>query len=138
MDLEYNTHDAELTAEEYLALYATIWRAPTDLELVQKAIKQTINITARKKNLLVGCARLLSDGYLFTTITEIIVDPRYVNLAIGRKLLELAEEASPSSVCFGSQTVSDELTKELGWTKGPVMIFKRKDKGFTGKVGNRD
>ena len=50
-----------------------------------------------------GCVRLLSDGYFFSTITEILVDPRYQNQGVGSKLMKLVFRESPSSLSFGIQ-----------------------------------
>ena len=50
-----------------------VWPGSYDTELMQKAISKTINITAWDNDKLVGCIRILSDGYLFGTISEILV-----------------------------------------------------------------
>jgi GNAT superfamily N-acetyltransferase len=43
-----------------------------------------MNMTAWDEDRLVGCARLLTDGYFLTTITEILVLPDYRKKGIGR------------------------------------------------------
>ncbi|WP_334259594.1 GNAT family N-acetyltransferase [Intestinimonas butyriciproducens] len=40
---------------------------------------------------LVGCLRILSDGYYFGTITELLVLPEYRRQGIGSKLLHPAQ-----------------------------------------------
>ena len=126
MAIEYNRNDPALTADEYVMLFSTLWRHPLDSMLVARALVQTINVTARDGGRLVGCARVLTDGYLFATITEIIVHRPYAGRGVGQRLLELAGAASPTSVCFGVQTVSEELMRRMGWTAGPTTYFKRK------------
>ena len=62
-----------------------------------------MNITDYDKNKLVGCLRILTDGYYFGTITELLVLPEYQKMGIGSKLLELAKEHTPTMLYFGSQ-----------------------------------
>ena len=38
---------------------------------------KTINITAYDNEVLIGCLRILTDGYYFGTITELLVLPEY-------------------------------------------------------------
>ncbi|MHB1038353.1 MAG: GNAT family N-acetyltransferase [Pirellulales bacterium] len=126
MRIQYCSDDRGLTSEEFVTLFSIIWPHILNRCLVQQALRRTINVTARDGTALVGCARVLTDGYLFGTITEILLHPRYSHLNLGKHLIELAEQASPTSLCFGSQTVSADLMAEMGWTCGPVTFFKRK------------
>ena len=48
-----------------------------DIEKTQCALSQTINITAYENEALIGCLRILTDGYYFGTITELLVLPEY-------------------------------------------------------------
>lgn len=84
----------------------------------QEALNRTLNITAWQENELVGCVRLLSDGYFFSTITEILVDPEYQNLGIGSKLMEIAFRESPSTLSFGVQAGNESFFTKLGYEKG--------------------
>ena len=47
------------------------------MDKTQLALSKTINITAYDDGTLVGCLRILSDGYYFGTITELLVLPEY-------------------------------------------------------------
>lgn len=60
-------------------------------------------MTAYDDTLLVGCLRILSDGYYFGTITELLVLPEYQKQGIGSKLLALAKDNAPTMLYFGSQ-----------------------------------
>ena len=66
-------------------------------------LKKTQNITAYDGDRLVGCLRILSDGYFFGTITELLVLPDYQNKGIGSQLLQLAKKNTPTMLYFGSQ-----------------------------------
>jgi hypothetical protein len=127
MKIEYNSNDTQLTAEEYVALFRTIWpREKLNRELVSDALKQTINITARDQGVLIGCTRILTDGYLFATITELMVNSSYSRPTIGPKLIQLAGDASPTHISFGVHAVNDEMMRAMGWTPGPTTYIRRK------------
>ena len=53
--------------------------------------------------MLVGCLRILSDGYYFGTITELLVLPEYQQQGIGGNLLQLAKDNTPAMLYFGAQ-----------------------------------
>ena len=73
------------------------------MEKTQKALSKTLNITAYDGTRLVGCLRILSDGYFFGTITELLVLPEYQRHGIGSKLLRLAKENTPTMLYFGAK-----------------------------------
>lgn len=50
-----------------------------------------------------GALRILSDGYFFGTITELLVLPGYQKRGIGSRLLALAKEHTPTMLYFGAQ-----------------------------------
>ena len=45
-----------------------------------------------------GASRILSDGYYFGTITELLVLPEFQNRGIGSQLLNLAKTHAPTLV----------------------------------------
>lgn len=47
--------------------------------------------------------RILTAGYFFGTITELLVLPEYQKQGVGSKLLELAKENTPTMLYFGAQ-----------------------------------
>ena len=72
------------------------------MERAQTALSKTLNITAYDDKVLVGCLRILTDGYFFETITELLVLPGYQKQGVGSKLLELAKENIPTMLYFGA------------------------------------
>jgi hypothetical protein len=76
MSLEFE-EDPQLSAAEFLDLVQRVWPGEYSLEHTQSALLATRNFTARDQGRLIGCVRLLSDGYFFGTIPEILVDPVY-------------------------------------------------------------
>ena len=86
MEIHFKTNDRDLSAALFLDLAQRVWPGNYDPELTQQALDRTLNITAWDSEKLVGCVRILSDGYFFGTIPEILVDPVYKGKGIGRRL----------------------------------------------------
>lgn len=99
----YIVDDKQLDATIFLPFVNKIWKDNYDLKKTQEALSKTINITAYDEDNLVGCIRILTDGYFFGTITELLVLPSYQKQGIGSKLLTLAKEHTPTMLYFGSQ-----------------------------------
>jgi ribosomal protein S18 acetylase RimI-like enzyme len=102
-------------AEDFVALAQRVW--PRDYSVVEAAaaLQRTINIGAWDERRLVGSVRVLTDGYFFATIPEILVDPAYQRRGIGRRLMELALERSPrGKVAFAAQPQSVEFFDRIG------------------------
>jgi GNAT superfamily N-acetyltransferase len=71
--------------------------------------------------------RVLSDGYFFSTVPEVMVDPEFRKHGIGRELLKRALEATPGGVLFlGAQPGNERFFELSGFRRGP-----------TGYVGRR-
>ena len=88
------------------------------MERTQTALSKTINITAYDNEKLAGCLRILTDGYYFGTITEMLVLPEYQNRGVGSTLLQLAKENTPTMLYFGSQPGSEGFYEKNGCKKG--------------------
>lgn len=101
--MEYRVNDAELTASIFIPFVNQIWQGKYDMERTQDALSKTLNITAYDDKVLIGCLRILTDGYFFGTITELLVLPEYQKRGVGSKLLELARENAPTMLYFGAQ-----------------------------------
>ena len=67
--------DKKLDASVFLSFVNRIWPGDYDIERTQNALSKTLNITAYDDEKLIGCLRILSDGYYFGTITELLVLP---------------------------------------------------------------
>lgn len=101
--MEYRIDDKMLNASVFLTFVNQVWPGDYDIEKTQNALSITQNITAYDGDRLVGCLRILSDGYFFGTITELLVLPDYQNKGIGSQLLQLAKKNTPTMLYFGSQ-----------------------------------
>lgn len=101
--MEFKIDDKGLEASAFIAFVNQVWPGNYEMEKTQKALSKTLNITAYDGTRLVGCLRILSDGYFFGTITELLVLPEYQRHGIGSKLLQLAKENTPTMLYFGAQ-----------------------------------
>jgi ribosomal protein S18 acetylase RimI-like enzyme len=111
-DLSYKE---SFTAEDFLALAQRVWPREYSVSDATAALARTINIGAWDSNRLVGSVRVLTDGYFFATVPELLVDPAYQRRGIGRRLMELALERAPrGKVAFGAQPQSVAFFDRIG------------------------
>jgi ribosomal protein S18 acetylase RimI-like enzyme len=90
--IHFRVDDRALSTATFLNLVNPVWPGNYDSERTEQALLRTLNITAWAEDKLVGTVRVLSDGYFFGTIPEILVDPAYQRRGIGRRLMDLAWE----------------------------------------------
>ena len=115
--MEYKVNDTKLAASVFLPFVNQIWQGDYDIERTQIALSKTLNITAYDNEMLVGCLRILTDGYFFGTITELLVLPEYQRQGVGSKLLELAKENTPTMLYFGAQPGVEGFYEKNGCQK---------------------
>lgn len=115
--MEYKVDDKELNAAAFLSFVNQVWQGDYDMERTKEALSKTLNITAYENKVLVGCLRILSDGYYFGTITELLVLPEYQKQGVGSKLLQLAKDNTPTMLYFGSQPEAEKFYEKNGCQK---------------------
>ena len=71
--MDYKVDDKDLDVSMFISFVNQVWQGDYELEQTRKALSKTLNITAYDNKKLVGCLRILSDGYYFGTITELLV-----------------------------------------------------------------
>ena len=81
-------------------------------------MEKTLNITAYEGGRLAGCLRILTDGYYFGTITELLVLPERQRQGVGSRLLELARDHAPTLLYFGAQPGAEGFYEKNGCAKG--------------------
>ena len=127
--MDYRIDDKQLEASVFLSFVNQVWPGNYDTERTQDALSKTINITAYDHDLLVGCLRILTDGYYFGTITELLVLPEYQNKGVGSHLLQLAKENTPTMLYFGSQPGAEGFYEKNGCRRGlPSFTIDKKRK----------
>ena len=115
--MEYKIDDKMLKTPEFIEFVNKVWPGNYDINKSKDALSKTMNITAYDENKLVGCLRILSDGYFFGTITELLVLPDYQKKGIGSRLLQLAKENTPTLLYFGSQPGIEAFYEKNGCQK---------------------
>ena len=115
--MEFHADDRSLTPEVFLPFVNQVWPGAYDPEKTRAALKKTQNITAYDGGCLVGCLRILTDGYFFGTITELLVLPAYQRRGVGSRLLQLAREAAPTLLYFGAQPGAEGFYERNGYRR---------------------
>ena len=115
--MEYRVDDRQLDAKLFVSFVNKVWKGNYNIERTEQALSKTINITAYDGDILVGCLRILTDGYFFGTITELLVLPEYQKHGIGSKLLQLAKKHTPTMLNFGSQPGIEAFYEKNGCMK---------------------
>lgn len=126
----YRANDCGLQASVFIPFVNQVWRGDYDMEKTQAALSKTINVTAYDGERLAGCLRILSDGYFFGTITELLVLPEYQRRGVGSRLLQLARESTPTMLFFGAQPGVEAFYEQNGCEKGlqSYVIKKKRQK----------
>lgn len=122
--------DAGLTPEAFISLADRVWPREYDLASTTAALQRTINIGAWDGGTLVGAVRVLTDGYFFATVPEILVDPAYQRRGIGRELMTRAlDEAPRGKIWFGAQPQSVGFFEKLGCERSLTGFVMRQNAG---------
>ncbi len=123
--IRYDT--SGLSAPDFIALAARVWPHRYDVLPTSAAIRRTRNIGAWDGTRLVGVLRMLTDGYLFTIIPEVMVDPAYRGRGIGRELMNRALALAPGgTLMIGATSDSVGFFQRLGCELAPMgFVMKR-------------
>jgi ribosomal protein S18 acetylase RimI-like enzyme len=102
-------------APAFIELAQRVWPREYIAEQIETALTRTINLGAWDRDQLVGSIRVLTDGCLFATIPEILVDPAYRRHGIGRELMRRALERAPrGKPAFAAQPESVAFFEHIG------------------------
>ena len=125
--MEYRVDDQELETPVFLSFVNKIWPGNYDVDKTRTALSKTLNITAYDGHVLVGCLRILTDGYYFGTITELLVLPQYQRQGIGSRLLQLAKDHTPTVMYFGAQPEAEPFYEKNGCQKSLQSYMLKND-----------
>ena len=121
--------ETALAAGEFLELANAVWPREYDAGAAREALTRTINIVARADGVLVGTLRILTDGYFFGTVPEMLVRPEWQRRGIGRALLAAAWDRSPTGLYFGAQPGNEGFFERCGFERGLQSYARRKPRG---------
>ena len=84
----YTVKQNELSAEEFIALWETVWEQPPTLEQTRLAMQHTLfRVSVFDGDMIVAMARMIGDMGLNYYIKDVIVRPEYQGKGIGRMLI---------------------------------------------------
>jgi GNAT superfamily N-acetyltransferase len=113
----------EVSAAEFLNLGQRVWPGAYGIDEVRLALSKTINVGAWDAETLVGSVRVLTDGYFFATIPEILVDQNYRRRGIGRELIRRALLHAPrGKLVLGAQPSAAGFYERIGCTQKLVAF----------------
>ena len=79
----------ELTAEEFIQLWESVWGEGPSLEQTELALKNTLfRVSAYDGDTVVGMARVIGDVGMDYYIKDVAVRPEYQRRGIGKTLIE--------------------------------------------------
>jgi GNAT superfamily N-acetyltransferase len=123
-EIKYSNHGFEAAA--FVALANRVWPREYDLAAAAAALARTTNIGALDGERVIGAVRVLTDGYFFATVPEILVGPDYQRRGIGRELMFRALAVAPrGALFFGAQPQSVGFFEKLGCEPGPLGMVMR-------------
>jgi len=123
---QYISDDKDLDVDTFINMANQVWPGMYHRQYTKEALGKTINTTVWDNDKLVGCVRVLTDGYFFGTITEILVLPDYQKQGIGKQLMSIAFETSPTSLFFGAQPEAVGFYEKLDYEKSIQSFNKEK------------
>tara|TARA_Y100000296_G_C5173596_1_gene258724 strand:+ start:2197 stop:2625 length:429 start_codon:yes stop_codon:yes gene_type:complete len=94
-------------------------------ELLESFKRRNIVISAWNNKNLVGIGTSLSDGFLYSVIFDVVVDPDYQKRGIGKTIIELIMKENPSKSYLLTSTFGNEdFYKKLGFKKHKTAFAK--------------
>ena len=126
MTVEYQTGESAIQPELFLELARKVRADEYDVDQTRAALARTINIGAFVDGALVGSVRVLSDGCFFSTVADVMVDPAYQHMGIGKELMRRAIGASPGKRLYlAAQPGTEPFFERVGFRRGPVGYVAR-------------
>lgn len=115
MEIAY-AEEQGLSAIEYLELRHRLAPGDDSHDATQAALARTINLTARVQGELVGCARILTDGYFRGILADLLVSPDHASQGLWRELFERAWQRAPAALWvipeYGHEQEQEQLLQQ--------------------------
>ena len=106
-------------AASFVPLAERVRPARYETRRMREALARTTNIGAWDGARLVGAVRIASDGYRFSAIADLMVDPEYQGQGIGRTLMKQALAATPDGrLLIDAQPECVAFFQKIGCDRG--------------------
>ena len=126
--IEYRNDSSPAFSDGFMRLAQRVSPRNYDAGRSAEALGKTINVGAWDGERLVGSVRVLTDGYFFSTVPELMVDPDYRRRGVGRELLRRALEIAPGGTLYlGAQPGNEAFFERAGFRRGPTGYVGRLD-----------
>jgi len=113
--------EAGVSAASFISLAQRLRPMLYEVRKTREALSRTTNIGAWDGGRLVGVVRVLTDGYTFSALADILVDPEYQRLGIGRALMQRALKAAPDArLIIDAQPECVGFFARIGCDPGPA------------------
>ena len=112
---------------DYLGLLRLVSTESLDEARTTSALASTVNIAAWHDGALIGIARVITDGYLYAALADIVVHPDFQRRGVGRQLLRQAYNATPRGTLYiNARSGSTGFFERLGCERGtPGFVLRR-------------
>lgn len=118
-DIEIREGTEGLTAARIATLYrrAPLLRPTADRVAIQQAFENSqLVLSAWSGDRLLGVARVLTDGYLFSLLADLAVEPDVQGLGIGKRLIdEVIQRLKGTELMLRDSDISTGFYKRLGF-----------------------
>jgi GNAT superfamily N-acetyltransferase len=106
-------------AEDIFAIHNKTELKRSSLEKVNAAFLASFAVaTCWQRGRLIGCGRMVSDGKMYASIFDVVIDPEFQKQGVGRKLLEqLISKASGMTIHLTSTFGNEGFYKRLGFRR---------------------
>ena len=106
-------------AASFVPLAERVRPARYETRRMREALARTTNIGAWDGARLVGAVRIASDGYRFSAVADLMVDPDYQGQGIGRMLMKQALAATPDGrLLIDAQPECVAFFQKIGCDRG--------------------
>ncbi len=114
-------------ASDYLSLLRLVSTESPEVARTTSALSQTVNIAAWYDGVLIGVARVITDGYLYAALADIVVHPDYQRQGVGRQLMNRAFDATPKGLLYvNARNGSTPFFEHIGCERGtPGFVMRR-------------
>lgn len=119
--------ETSLDVADYLGLMRLVSTEQLDVARATSALSKTVNIAAWHDDVLIGVARVITDGYLYAALADIAVHPDFQRRGVGRQLLARAYDATPRGTLYiNARGGSTGFFERLGGERGtPGFVMRR-------------